>query len=509
MEFRAGAARLSLEPPLGLPMVGFIRQRLPAMGYGTWPLETSALAFESDGTRVILCGIDIVGIGEPEITRLVDRVAQATGSDPAGVMLNWNHTHLAPWAGQWGGEVMGEPDAERDARVRAFADVLQDKIVSVCRLACERLEPARIVWGVGEADLAVNRRERADGTTILGWNPDNLVDNQVTILQARRPDDTVIGSAVAFGCHPVTTGFDMFVYSADFPGPMRDVVRRNSGGECVFLQASGGNVLPRVAFTGDEGEAERMGRRIGLEALHAVADRRTRPLRMVRKDEGSVMPISAYRRVELDADAPALAAVREWARFPLLPHPPIEEVIAERDEWEATLEEARAAGDVGRQKVAWYHTKWARTTEAALRDGSARTFTEGWIHAIRIGSGVIATGPGETFSEIGMAVKERGPGSPTLYCGYTNGLASYFPTAAEYPFGGYEADYGCRSVGLPSHVAPPTEQILIETAVRLAERLFPDREPWDGERGWVATGLLPMLDPEPPLEHPSRSGTEA
>src|ERR1700683_4046959 len=142
MDFRAGGARLSLEPPLGLPMVGFIRQRLPAMGYGTWPLETSALAFESDGTRVILCGIDIVGIGEPEITRLVDRVAQATGSDPAGVMLNWNHTHLAPWAGQWGGEVMGEPDAERDARVRAFADVLQDKIVSVCRLAGGRVRPA-------------------------------------------------------------------------------------------------------------------------------------------------------------------------------------------------------------------------------------------------------------------------------------------------------------------------------------------------------------------------------
>ena len=133
MEFRAGVARLSLEPPLGLPMVGFIRQRLPATGYGAWPLEMSALAFEADGTRVVLCGVDIVGIGEPEVTRLVDRVAEAIGADQAGVMLNWNHTHLAPWAGPWGGEVMGEPNAERDARVRAYADVVQQKIVSVCR----------------------------------------------------------------------------------------------------------------------------------------------------------------------------------------------------------------------------------------------------------------------------------------------------------------------------------------------------------------------------------------
>jgi neutral ceramidase len=509
MDFRAGGARLSLEPPLGLPMVGFIRQRLPAMAYGRWPLETSALAFESEGTRVVLCGVDIVGIGEPEISRLVDRVATVTGADPAGVMLNWNHTHLAPLGGGWGGEVMGEPDAERDARVRAYADVLQEKVVSVCRLAIERLEPARVVWGVGQVDLAVNRRERSEGTTILGWNPDNMVDNEVTILQARRENDSVIGSAVAFGCHPVTTGFDVFAYSADFPGPMRELVRGVTGGECVFLQASGGNVLPRVAFTEDEAEAERMGQRIALEALHAVADRRARPLRMVYKADGSVMPISTYRRVELDADPPALAAVRDWAQFPLLPHPPLEDVLAERDEWAAKLEEARVAGDVGRQKVAWYHTQWARKTEATLRDGTAPTFTAGWIHAIRIGHGVIATGPGETFSEIGMAVKERGPGTPTLYCGYTNGLASYFPTAAEYPYGGYEADYGCRSVGLPSHVAPPTEQILVETAVRLAERLFPDAEPWRADRGWVATGTLPKLDPEPPLLHPSRADGEA
>ena len=41
-----------------------------------------------------------------------------------------------------------------------------------------------------------------------------------------------------------------------------------------------------------------------------------------------------------------------------------------------------------------------------------------------------------------MAVKERSPATVTLYVGYTNGLISYFPTAAEYPFGGYEPGYG-------------------------------------------------------------------
>ena len=76
-------------------------------------------------------------------------------------------------------------------------------------------------------------------SSILGWNPDELVDNQVTVLQARRPDESAIGTVVGFGCHPVTTGYDMDVYSADFPGPMRDVVRTISGGECIFFQGAG------------------------------------------------------------------------------------------------------------------------------------------------------------------------------------------------------------------------------------------------------------------------------
>ena len=82
--FRAGAASLRLEPPLGLPMVGFIRQPTNSGGYGL-PLEVGALAFERAGTRVVLCGVDIVGIGEPEISVLLERVAQATGADPDGI----------------------------------------------------------------------------------------------------------------------------------------------------------------------------------------------------------------------------------------------------------------------------------------------------------------------------------------------------------------------------------------------------------------------------------------
>jgi hypothetical protein len=503
-----GAARLSLEPPLDLPLVGFVRQTHDATGYGRCALETSAIALEKNGLRVVLCGVDIVGIGEPEITFLLERIADAVGADPAGVLVNWNHTHLSVVGGNWGGECAGPPDPERDARIRRFADVVQDKVVSVCRLACERLEPARPVWGVGYAELAVNRRERApDGTTILGWNPDALVDNQVTSLQFRRPDESVVATAVNYGCHPVTTGYDMYVYSADFPGPLRDVVRRVTGGEAVFLQGAGGNVLPKVAFTDDESEAELMGRRLGIEALHSLAGRFARPHRMVHRPERSIMQISSYRRADVATGPVELAATMRHVEFPLQPLPTLADVRTDAAVWEAKLAAAVAAGsgNGGAARIAFWHAGWARKTERWLVEGTAPTLREGRIHAIRIGDGVIVSGPGEVFSEIGMAVKERSPGTPTMYAGFTNGLIAYFATAAEYAYGGYEADYSCRGHGNPSHVAPECELILVETGVRAAESLFPEAVPWDGERGWTATGELPDQLPPDPLVHPDRA----
>jgi hypothetical protein len=48
-------------------------------------------------------------------------------------------------------------------------------------LAVAALEPARISGGTGKAPgLAVNRRERtSDGRTILGWNREAFIDEEV------------------------------------------------------------------------------------------------------------------------------------------------------------------------------------------------------------------------------------------------------------------------------------------------------------------------------------------
>ena len=500
---RAGAASLSIAPPLGLPMQGFIRRYRHAEGYGA-PLEVSALVLESHDTRVVLCGVDTAAIQRPAADALRARVAASVGAAPGGVILNWSHTHCAPPGDRAFGPLGlggGDPSDEMLEALGIYIDRMYERVVEAALLASSRLEPAGIAWGLGTADLAVNRRERTpEGQVILGWRPDGLIDRSVTALQARRPDGSAIATVVSYGCHSVTVGPDVLDYSADYPGPMRRAIRQWTGGEAVFLQGAGGNVLPRVAFAGHD-EAERFGQRLALEALHALAERTAGRRVWERHPDGSATPFSVYRfRDDLD-EAPALAAVEEEVRFPLMPLPTENEIARMRAQFAAAVEEAERSGGPAQRNVWRYHLVWAQRTEAQIRSGIAPGHASGPINAVRIGPGAIVTGPGEVFTEIGLAVKERSPAAPTLYAGYANGEVSYFPTAASYPEGGYEPVHGHRPHGLPASVSPVCERILIERAVRNLERVFPERDPFAGG-SWAPSGRQPSLAPEPPPDPP-------
>ena len=367
--FRAGAASLAIVPPLGLPMIGFFRQPSGGTGYG-WPLEVTALVLDAGETRAVLCGVDAAVITAPEIDVLRVRIAAATGTALEGVLVNTQHTHLSPIACAGNRHLVGDLDADTEGQAATYIAGLADKIVSVCRLAVDRLEPASVAWALAEVDEAVNRRERLpDGRTVLGWNPGNLVDRQVGAMQVRRPDGSAICTLVTYGCHPVTTGYDMTIYSSDYPGPLRELVRQVSGGECVFFQASAGNVVPKVSFTDDEREAERLGRRLALEALCALAGRPSRLREVVTKPEASMVPIISYRVREVSGAQPVLAVAEQRVLVEFSEVPPLDEVVAQRAEYDAALAAARAAGSVGAVRVAMVGAHWGgspkRRSEAA------------------------------------------------------------------------------------------------------------------------------------------------
>jgi neutral ceramidase len=502
--FRAGAAATNIDPPLGLPLVGVVRRHEPA-GERLAPLEVTAAAFEHGPVRVVVCGVDTLAIQSPEVDAIRERIAAATGASRAGILLNWNHTHHAPPGGRSVYGSFGERETELEAAALAYIDELHAAIVETCTRAFAQLEDASVRWGLGFAELAVNRRQRDEDGRVrkIGWNPDGLVDRSVPVLQSVREDGSAIATVVGYGAHTVTTGVNYIGYSPDYPGWLRETVRSLTRGECVYLQGAAGNVMPLYGFDDDLLAPMQTGRRLGLEAVHAIADRPSWPVHLVQTGFGSATPLELFRLERLDGVAPALAAAEEEVEFPLLPLPSPGEIAAERERAERDVAEAEARGASEPElRVLRFHgLNWARRTEAEIAGGNPRQSVRGPISAIRIGDAAIVTGPGEIFTEIGLAVKERSPADVTFYAGYSNGCISYMPAASEYPLGGYEPTYGHKTYGLPAQVTPETERILIETGARLAVSLFPERAaPW--VEGWLTTGAMPTPPPSPPLVRP-------
>jgi len=480
----AGAAAVDITPPLPIDLLGFVRRERAARS--VWqPLEARALVLDAPAARIAIIAADLVGLTTPAADAIRARVAAAIDCPPENVLLNSSHSHAAPWPGapiKLGGEFDGWTDLER-----RYWETLPDRFASAAVQALDAARPAQVSGGVGRVHgLAVNRRERtADGRTILGWNPDGFIDEDVPVLRIdaagglpSRPEP--IATVVSFGCHPVVVGPDVHKVSPDYLGPLRRWLDRARGGVSIVLQGAAGNVLPLEAFQEDPDAAIPFGERLALEAIHAVADADPRAMTIDRLDWGSVTPIALYRRrLAPNQPEPALDVRRTLVALPLLSAPSREELESELAQRRAGLEAKRAAGATRAvtNPIA-YHIAWLERMLDELRAGRPlATALTGEIWAARVGQCAIVGTPGEVFSEIGHAVRTASPAPVTLFAGYCQGVLGYIATPEEYPFGGYEPAVSHRGYGHPAPFSPEVAGIIRTAALALLAELFPEGGP--------------------------------
>lgn len=474
----AGAAVVDITPPLPVDVLGYVR-RARAPRRVRSPLQARAVVLRSGPTTVAIVTGDVTGLTTPMADQIRDAVAGAVGCPPAHVLLNSSHSHAAPWPGatiKMGGEFDGWTDIEL-----GWWEQVPALYASAAVRAADGLVEARLAGGTGRAPgIAVNRRERTpDGRTILGWNPEGYLDEDVpTVRVDARPErrrSRPIATLVGFGCHPVTVGPEVPMIGSDFVGPLRDRLDGDlGGGTTLFLQGAAGNVLPLEAFGEGETDDEPMGHRLALEAAHAVADVEPWRSTIDRAAYGSVTPISLYRRRVADEQpAQVLASARRVVRLPLLAAPAADALAAELEEREADIQGRRAAG-AGREVTnpIAYHIAWLERTLAGARSGTLPEALDGEIWAARLGDCAVVGAPGEIFSEIGAAVRAASPAATTIFAGYCQGVLGYVATPEEYPYGGYEPAVSHRGYGHPAPFDPSVAGIIRETAIGLLDDLF-------------------------------------
>lgn len=82
------------------------------------------------------------------------------------------------------------------------------------------------------------------------------------------------------------------------------------------------------------------------------------------------------------------------------------------------------------------------------------------FHALRVGPVDLVTNPAETFTEIGLKLREQWP-RPVVFASLTNGFIGYVPTKAAYSAGGYEVDHAYEHFGLDSPLRDDSAEVFL------------------------------------------------
>lgn len=470
---RAGAAVINIDPPLPSDPQGFVRRAF-AVRDAIDACEIRACVIQSDDHLLAMLTADLTNIDTYFADRIRQAIQSATGIPYDNILLNSSHTHAGLWPRKEGEKLHGEFAHVTDAE-HAYFEKLPYDYASACVKAISRMRPARISGGTGIAPgLAVNRRERdGKGGTILGWNKENFIDEEVPAIRIDGHDGSAIATLISFGCHPVVLSGEVSFSGSDFLGPLRDRVELLRGGTCIFFQGAAGDILPLEAFHETAGPEVPFGHRLALEAVHAIVDNDPREIDIEKIAYGSVTPISLYRRkVRNPQSSQPIASRRKVLQLPLNPALTVadmERELKERQDDYQTKERAGAKRDV--LNPIRYHIAWLTEILKMAALGPLPEEVSGEIWVARLGECAIVGTPGELFSEIGAQVRRRSPFKTTLFAGYSQGVLGYVATPEEYQWGGYEPTVAQRGYGHPAPFAPEASRILIEESLSLLNQL--------------------------------------
>ncbi len=450
---RAGVARVTITPPIGIPMIGFAG-RGPASGVHD-DLTATALVLEGppahpQGTsqttgvsRLAIIACDLLFLRDKEV-RATREAASRIADVPADhIAIACSHTHYGP---------LTEPDrGEQDPLVEAaYLANLVHVLAGAVAMARASAVPCRLGFGAGEARIGINRRERAaEGQIVLGQNPGGPIDPRVAVLRVDRADGQPLAAVLNYACHPVSLGSKCTDISADFVGTARRLVEEQTGAMSLFLQGAAGNINP-LLMGWDWTHLARLGLPLGAEAIRTY---------------WSSTP-------NTETTDGGIGVARSRLLLPPLLPASIEEGRTAVDLLAMQKERLGTEGDAGARWWAALRLERARKGLEALQGGVPVPPVEAELMALRLGHalGVVAA-PGEIFTEIGQSIVARSPFQHTLFAGYANGTIGYVPTRAAYEEGGYEVTHACQ-------VAPAAGEQIEEESVSLLRRVH-DTAPTD------------------------------
>jgi hypothetical protein len=439
-DLKAGVARRVISPPKGIYQVGYGDRAKGNIGVHD-DLTATALYLSDGSTRLAIVALDLLTINE----FIVDRIRGECA--PIEVLLCCSHTHSGP---------ITYADENSSWKNRDYIDSLVQIIASIVKEGISNAVGVRLEYSSGEADIAINRREKMpDGHMEIGRNPNGAVDRSVQVISFF-PDSTLpsgeesrkktrLATLINFACHGTVLGPGNLFISADWIGAMRAKVESELGGMVLFLQGATANLNPDMywndkrAFDMVTRQGERVAESV-LSATNSTENINNTPLQIKRTE--AWLPTEAKVQTSFPP--------KNYAK-PLLK-------MANLPGWMGFLAEP----------LLDYRYPWKSLIKA--RDGYWSVPMR--VNTVRIGELALVTFAAETFTEIGLVIKSLSPARHTLFASITDGCVSYLHTAASHSEGGYEVDTAPLAYRYPGRLSEECESIALETTKTCLQELW-------------------------------------
>ena len=419
---RVGYGKKEITPPMGHPIAGYFAPRHTKGVID--PLFARATMFDNGKEKAMIIALDTIYLAYSIGLTIREKIAAQLGMDVNAIIINCSHTHTGP-------SVI--PNDENESYI-AF---LREQAVEAAIEASKDLCDAKLFYAKTEAKgiSFIRRYLLKDGT--VKTNPGKFVDqlvrpigeanNGLYLLKMVREgaDDIYM---FCFGTHADTTSGEQI--SADWPGFACSILERAiPGSKAMFILGPEGDVNHYNFLAPNRGRpvtehitdpiekqtahARYMGRVIAGELL-SVCDKAAEVV-------GNEISFGA-QEVVLGVNKPTGITPEMFAEA--------QKVIDTFNEWNAN------PGDRPRPVT-------VKSVLAARRILNAPTLPDSesfYVHGMKIGDFVIATMPGEPFTELGRRIYNGVAAEKMMVLCNTNGTCGYIPTKDCFDDGGYESN---------------------------------------------------------------------
>jgi neutral ceramidase len=231
--FRAGAARIDITPAsdAALPMSGY-GSRTEGFKAIHDPLHVRTIVVDDGTYQAALVSCEVIGFSNSLWDEITRSIGDSTGIPRENIILAAVHTHAAPSVGTYTG-----PLTEKQV---AYVETLKKAIVDSVLEARKNLQPAKVGFGTGQANVNMNRRARdGQGGWMLGDNPEGVSDKTVAVIKFESLSGKPIAIFTNYGVHGTVMGPGNMQISSDLPGATSRVVEEHYGANVVAPWTSG------------------------------------------------------------------------------------------------------------------------------------------------------------------------------------------------------------------------------------------------------------------------------